>query len=193
VTPRQADEAGFTLLELLISLGLFALIAAAGLALVDGILKVQGRTEGRLDRLAELQRATFVVTNDLDQIARGKVSGGGDKLNFTRTAPGIGGAAVELQYQLANGNLVRGRGALLQPVMTGITSMRWRFWDGGWRNSWPIDPKQADRWPRAVALELRVVGPGGVPGSLRRVITLPASPQDDQKVDVQPGAQGAGQ
>ncbi|MBL7372952.1 prepilin-type cleavage/methylation domain-containing protein, partial [Escherichia coli] len=72
----------------MISLGLFALIAVAGLALVDGIIKVQGRTEKRLDRLADLQRALFVVSSDIDQIAFGRVSGGGEKLNFTRAAPG---------------------------------------------------------------------------------------------------------
>jgi general secretion pathway protein J len=37
----EAGEAGFTLIELMISLGLFALIAVAGLALVEGIINVQ--------------------------------------------------------------------------------------------------------------------------------------------------------
>ena len=35
----EPGQAGFTLIELMISLGLFALIAVAGLALVEGIIK----------------------------------------------------------------------------------------------------------------------------------------------------------
>ena len=173
----EAGTSGFTLIELMISLGLFALIAVAGLALVDGIIKVQGRTEIRLDRLADLQRTMFVVTSDLDQIARGQVSGGGEKLQFTRAAPGFGGQAIGLQYSIANGNLVRGSGPIVQTVLTGVRSARWRFWDGAWADRWPVNDEGRDRWPRAVALELQVVGPGGTPAALRRVIALPIQPE----------------
>lgn len=176
--PRCHDEGGaeqgFTLIELMISLGLFALIAVAGLALVDGIIKVQGRTEKRLDRLADLQRAMFVVSSDIDQIAFGRVSGGGEKLNFTRAAPGFGGPAVPLQYSVANGNLVRGSGAMLQTVVGGVANVRWRFFDGGaWADRWPLRDEDKDRWPRAIAIELQAIGPGGTPGALRRVVPLP--------------------
>ncbi len=71
MTPRPHGQGGFTLLELMISLGLFALIAVAGLALVDSVIGVDGRTEARLDRVADLQRAMVVVSSDLDQIAPG--------------------------------------------------------------------------------------------------------------------------
>ena len=177
--PRGDDgegegERGFTLIELMISLGLFALIAVAGLALVDGIIKVQGRTEKRLDRLADLQRALFVVSSDIDQIAFGRVSGGGEKLNFTRAAPGFGGPAVPLQYSGANGNLVRGSGAMVQTVVGGVAHVRWRFFDGGaWADRWPLRDEDKDKWPRAIAIELQALGPGGAPGALRRVVTLP--------------------
>ncbi len=43
-------EEGFTLIELMISLALFGLLAMAGFALVDGVLGIQARTAGRLDR-----------------------------------------------------------------------------------------------------------------------------------------------
>jgi general secretion pathway protein J len=175
VKPRpEAGSAGFTLIELIISMGLFALIAVAGLALVDGIIKVQGRTEKRMDRLADLQRALFVVSSDIDQISRGRVSGGGEKLNFTRAAPGFGGPAIDLQYSVANGNLVRGSGALVQTVVAGVSDVRWRFFDGAaWADRWPVKDEDKDRWPRAVAIEFQAIGPGGTPGALRRVVTLP--------------------
>lgn len=173
----EAGASGFTLIELMISLGLFALIAVAGLALVEGIIKVQGRTEIRLDRLADLQRAMFVVTSDLDQIARGPVSGGGEKLQFTRAAPGFGGQAIGLQYSVANGNLVRGSGPMVQTLLAGVQRARWVFWDGAWVDRWPVNDEARERWPRAIALELQVVGPGGTPGALRRVVALPVQPE----------------
>ncbi|MCR5872367.1 prepilin-type N-terminal cleavage/methylation domain-containing protein [Sphingomonas sp. J344] len=73
---RRGDD-GFTLLELIISLGLFALIAVAGLTLLNSVMTTQERTEGRLDRTAAIQRTMFVLQSDLDQITRGAVSGGG--------------------------------------------------------------------------------------------------------------------
>jgi general secretion pathway protein J len=170
----KRGQSGFTLIELMISLGLFALIAVAGLTLVDGIIKVQGRTEKRLDRLADLQRAMFVVSSDVDQISRGRISGGGEKLNFTRAAPGFGGPAVPLQYSVANGNLVRGSGAMVQTVLGGVAGVHWRFFDGAaWADRWPVKDEDADRWPRAIAIEMQAAGPGGNPGALRRVVPLP--------------------
>jgi general secretion pathway protein J len=170
----ERDQAGFTLIEVMISLGLFALIAVAGLAMVDGILKVQGRTEKRLDRLADLQRAMFVVASDIDQISVGRVDGGGEKLNFTRAAPGFGGPAVPLQYSVANGNLVRGSGAMVQTVVGGVADVRWRFFDGtAWGPRWPMREEDKDKWPRAIEIDLQAIGPGGTPGALRRVVTLP--------------------
>lgn len=177
----RQGEAGFTLLELMISLGLFALIAVAGLALVDGIIKVQDRTEGRSDRLADLQRAMFVVSSDLDQIARGTIDGGAANLSFSRAAPAVGGAAVPVRYSIANGNLVRQIGPMPQELLRGIASLRWRFWNGAWVNKWPIDDKNRERWPRAVEIEMQVAGPGGVPGTLRRVVTLPDRAREDAK------------
>lgn len=176
-----AEQAGFTLLELMISLGLFALIAVAGLALVDGIIKVQGRTEGRLDRLADLQRALFVVSSDLDQVAAGDISGGGTSLSFTRAAPGMGGAAVGLRYGVAGGTLVRTVGPLPQRVLGGVATARWRFWDGAWVDRWPVNQESKARWPRAVALEMQVAGPGGTASSVRRVIALPTRAQEVQQ------------
>jgi general secretion pathway protein J len=174
----DAGAAGFTLIELMISLGLFALIAVAGLALVEGIINVQGRTEQRLDRLADIQRTMFVVSSDLDQLATGRIAGGGGTIAFTRAAPGVGGAAVRMQYLATGGALVRSIGPAPQLVLSGVTAARWRFWDGAWVDRWPVNQEGQDRWPRAVALELQVAGPGGPPASLRRVIALPVRPEE---------------
>jgi general secretion pathway protein J len=170
---RAASDEGFTLIELMISLALFALIAVAGLALVDSVLGVQSRTEGRLDRLADLQRAMLVVTADIEQVAVGNVSGGADRLSFTRAAPGFGGPPVAVSYALAGGTLTRTIGGAPQRLIDGVGRLRWRFYDGSWQAAWPSGP-DATRWPRAVELEMTVAGEGSQRGLLRRVVLLPA-------------------
>lgn len=170
-------EAGFTLIELMIALVLFALISVAGLALVDGVLGVQGRTEARLDRLADLQRTMLVVTGDIEQIAAGDVAGGGDRLAFTRAAPGLGGAPVAVGYRLRGGALTRSVDGRPQALLAGVSAARWRFFGDGWADRWPPadgDEDAAAAWPRAIALELTVAPGQGPAGALRRVVLLPA-------------------
>ncbi|WP_443018083.1 type II secretion system protein GspJ [Sphingomonas sp. 37zxx] len=166
-------EAGFTLLELMISLGLFALIAVAGLALVDSVLGVQVRTATRLDSLSNVSRAMFVVSSDLEQIARGRVVSNGRDLIFTRVAPGFGGPPVEVRYTLAGGTLLRSIGGAPQRLLSGVTAAHFRFEDGGWRAGWPLSEEAAEDWPRAIEMELGIEGRG----TLRRVVALPARPE----------------
>jgi general secretion pathway protein J len=159
----------------MISLALFALIAVAGLALVDSVLGVQGRTEGRLDRLATLQRAMLVVGSDLEQIARGDLSGEGQELRFTRAAPGIGGPPIGVSYALAGGVLTRSAGGAAQALLPGVSAARWRFFDGGWVDRWPVGGGvEAKAWPRAVELEVTLAQGG----ALRRVVQLPVRPEE---------------
>jgi len=176
--PSDKDS-GFTLLELIISLGLFALIAVAGLGLLESVLNVHGRTETRLSRLADLQRAMFVVQSDLDQITRGAVSGGGSGIAFTRIAGGMGGAPMPVRYGAADGVLVRSA-PQSQMLLQGVTDTKWRFRDGNrWVDRWPVSDERKDEWPRAVSIEMQVGGMPGPQGSLRRVVVLPNRPKDE--------------
>lgn len=180
--PRES-EAGFTLIELLISLLLFGLIAVAGLALVDSVLGIEERTGSRLDRLAEVQRAVYVLTLDLEQVANGPVESSGNVLSFNRRAAALGGIPVPVRYALKGdvlGRTVGGpAGDARQRVLTGVSALRWRFYtpQGGWIDRWPPDPAQAKAWPVAVAAEIRLAGDTpGPTGLLRRVVALPARP-----------------
>lgn len=178
--PRHR-EAGFTLIELMVSLGLFALIAVAGVALVDSIIGIQSRTAGRLDRLDTVERTMFVIQSDLDQVSAGAIVGGGGGLSFSRVAPGIGGIALPVTYRVAGGVLLREGAGRSQPVIAGVAGARFTFFDGTrWVDRWPEVPplpNQPPVWPRAVALELRVGGERVVGGVLRRVVALPAAPE----------------
>lgn len=177
MTDGRGDDAGFTLLELIISLGLFALISVAGLGLLDSVLNVQGRTEARLSRLADVQRAMFVIQSDLDQVTRGEISGGGGAIAFTRVAGGVGGPPMPVRYGETAGVLVR-NAPLPQLLLSGVAGTRWRFRDGdAWIDRWPPDEARKGEWPRAVSVEMQVSGQGPS-GGLRRVIVLPALPKD---------------
>ncbi len=153
----------------MISLLMFALIAAAGVALVDSVLGVQGKTEARLDRLTAIQRAMLVVSGDLEQVAFGDMTGGGAALSFARSAPGVGGPPVTVRYAVTGGVLVRDAGSGGQAVLRGVAGVRWRFWQNGWIERWP--PSDAKDWPQAVEVEVTLAGQPS--GTLRRVVTLP--------------------
>ncbi len=177
------DEAGFTLIELVISLALFGLIALAGLGLVEALLRIQQRTEGRLDRLAELQRAMYVVDNDLTQVTAGPIEGDSVVLSFNRPLAAEGGLPVRVRYQLGAGALLRGlRGRDLpqgeQRVLQGVGSLHWSYYlpSLGWVDRWPPSPDLAGQWPVAIAADIALAPGGTVGGSLRRVTLLPAHP-----------------
>ena len=66
--PRD-NQAGFSLIEIVVALGLFSLISLAGMVLVGSILQVRERTEGRLDRNQHDQCQLLVVDHDLHRVA----------------------------------------------------------------------------------------------------------------------------
>jgi general secretion pathway protein J len=176
-------ETGFTLIELIISLALFALIAMAGLALVDGLMGIQHRTEGRLDRLADIQRAMFVIDNDLGQLTGGAFEGAGDSLSFTRPVNAAGGLPVRLRYSLQGGTIARsldGRGMpqASQRLLGGVAALRWSYYvpAQGWSDRWPPSPELQGKWPAAVAADIDLAPGPGVQGHLRRVVALPVQP-----------------
>lgn len=179
----EETEAGFTLIELMISLALFGLIALAGLALVDSLMGIRDRTEGRLDRLAEVQRAMYVIDNDLSQLSPGALQGDAAMLSFSRPLAAAGGLPVRITYQLGAGTLLRGvRGRGLpqgaQRMLQGVGAVRWSYYRPGmgWVDRWPPAPELANQWPAAVAADIVLTPGAAVGGSLRRVVPLPVHP-----------------
>lgn len=60
-------ESGFTLIELLVALLIFAMLSAAGVALLRGSVSAQGQVRQHLDRLADVQIALATLDGDLAQ------------------------------------------------------------------------------------------------------------------------------
>ncbi len=71
--PGLHPAAGFTLLELLVALSIFALISAMAYGGLQGVLDQQQQTEQRAARLADLQKAYRIIQRDIEQIVNRKV------------------------------------------------------------------------------------------------------------------------
>lgn len=168
--PRH--EAGFTLVEMLVALVLLALISLAGFALIQTVLAAQHRTEGRLERLARLERALYLIDADFAQAIEGPYVADNAVLIRRNAA----GGPVIVGYALVGGALVRIYGATPRPLIGNVGAAEWRFHRGGaWTAQAPSreDPQPAD----AIALTLRLLPDNGAPGgTLRRVVALPARP-----------------
>ena len=165
------SSAGFTLIELLVALALFALISLAGLSLIETTVGVQQRTDGRSQRLAEVQRALFLITADLEQLTAGPVQNAGT-ISLTR---GSADGAYLVSYRLSAGSLVRSALGVERPILTDVTNVRFRFFKNGMWSEQPVSEDSPER-PRGVELALEL-GQGsalGRGGEVKRVIELPA-------------------
>lgn len=63
----QKSERGFTLVEVMIALFIFGMIAAAGVALLSFSVRAQAATSARLDRVASIARLSSALSADLAQ------------------------------------------------------------------------------------------------------------------------------
>jgi general secretion pathway protein J len=192
---RARSRQGFTLVEVLIAMALFALIGIAGFTLLDGVLRTQGATETRLSRLAEIQRAMLVISTDLDQVT-GSLAGSGAALALQKTD--LSGGVVNVQYDLTGDRLTRtlsgAAGTRTQILLEDVASVRWSFHRrrGDWLDAWPqpapplaepapvtvpggpAAPTSVSQGITAIGLDLEMAGLDGQPGAtLRRVVSIP--------------------
>jgi general secretion pathway protein J len=179
-------EAGFTLIEVVISLSLFALISMAGLALVDSVIRVEEGTAGRLDRLGRMQRAMFLITRDFEQASGGTLRQTGTGVAFEGNAASVHQLPVPIRYALEGTSLHRhvGPAGAGQRLLEGIASARWTFFfpGSGWTDRLPDDPATGKVQPTAIALELVLDGSAAPAGSLRRVVELPTPPPPEPMI-----------
>lgn len=181
VPGRRNATAGVTLIEVLVALVLFALIGGAGFTVLDQVIRVQSRTEARLEQLAQMQRAMQILTQDFMQASRGSLVRAEGVVSFRRSA-GIDEMAV--RYTVENRTLVRSvsgsgtRGQTRQMLLPNVESAAWQFFDpaSGWIPTWPPRAQGSVRInPPAVALDVILEGPDPS-GSLRRIALLPQDP-----------------
>jgi general secretion pathway protein J len=158
---------GFTLLELLVALAVFSIMAIAAYGGLRNVLYTRAAVEEQNQRLAAVQLAVYRLEQDIEQAVPrgirdeyGEPQGAllGDKLaddRLTLTRAGwdnpLGQQRANLQrvtYRLRNGRLWRlywpvlDRGGLIEPretlLLDRVRDFRARFLDQeDWRDEWP--------------------------------------------------------
>lgn len=134
---------GFTLLELLVALAVFAVVAVMAYGGLQGMLEAREHTRRSALRLGQLQFAVSLLAGDLRQaMARGVRDAYGDAL------PPLAGEldGVELT-RAGHANPVEARRASIQRVRWGVESGALARW------SWPV----LDRTPASVPATRRLL------------------------------------
>jgi len=182
---------GFSLVEMLVALFIFALLATAGVAVLRFSIDNREVVQARVERLAQFQRTRAILKADLAQAAdrrvrgldgrpvRGAFFGGGDGkaaplIRLVRrgwdnpdAAPRASLQAVE--YHLIDGRLERVAAAALdgapagapQVLIDGVSGAKAQFL---WRGQWldSLPGGPMDPLPQAVRLAMTLEGVGAV-------------------------------
>lgn len=173
----RSRTAGVTLIEVLVSLAIFAVIGVAGYAMLDLVARTDRLTEGRLQRLGQMQRAMYLI--DIDFHVAESMTVKGSVVTVRRVAPGAAGGVVSLNYALTGQGLhrqmldVQGVVMAEQELLPGVTGLTWRFLGDDWSDNWPPEAVASAKAvaPRAVEVSLTLADGK----TLRRVTTLPNS------------------
>ena len=157
---------GFSLIELVVALAVFAALAAATYGGLASVARTRGALQARQDRLAAIVRAVTILERDLQQAvsrpvrgnARGEsipaLIGGADRIELTRL--GFANPRAEprsnlerVVYAIDANALRRGRYAVLDrapdsaPAVSSLVGdvdalrLRYLATDGVWRTAWP--------------------------------------------------------
>ena len=158
--PGRAQDAGVSLVEVLVSLAIFAMIGVAGLAVLNTVSRTGERTEGRLERLADIDRSFLILRRDLMQMRGQTVTLKQDALRFVRP---LEGRAVAVRYLSDDGVLMRQIERVApeevdQHLLDDVASVTWQVMDGSgrWHGVWPPDGVSDPARPHAAELTLNL-------------------------------------
>ena len=176
-------DGGFTLVEALVSLFVFSLVAAGGVAMLMQSVAAQRDIGAAHESLRGVQTTRAFLTSDLAQLSAraprledgghaAAFAGGGGAMTLVRTAQAVDGdganGLVRVIYVLEGDRLLRrlyrqvdgGAAPEERVLMEGVRSARLAFFDGvTWFDRWDAPGALP---PRAVALEVTLPRYGDV-------------------------------
>jgi general secretion pathway protein J len=195
---------GFSLIELVVALAVFAALAAVAYGGLASVARTRGELQTKQDRLAAIVRAVTILERDLRQAvsrpvrgnARGEsiaaLIGGADRIELTRL--GFANPRAEprsnlerVVYAIDANALRRGRYAVLDrapdsapavsALLGDVDALRLRYLgtDGVWRSAWP--PSGAENADTIAQLPraIEVRISTRDTGELRRIVELPSA------------------
>ena len=176
---------GFTLVEMLVALFIFAIISAAGVSIVTYGIDAKAATREATNRLRDVQIARALLKADLAQPVQRPVrdaygitrQGDGTLMSFVRGGwanPGQVEARSTLQfvqYAVVDGKFIRRSRLRLDAtvntpddervLLSGVSNVEVRFYSGGqWADRHGTGRKGEASLPDAVALDMDVAGFG---------------------------------
>ena len=199
-TDQGRCQRGFTLIEMLVALSLFAAIAAIGVGLLRSSVDTQDAVQTRLKAMGGVNRLRAVMANDLAQAVQRSTRGpAGEAVPaFVGSSTGFafvhGGAAAldgsprpaveRVAYALVGREWRRAT----QPMLDGTAlsegdrllgevatvAVRYRDNTGNWGDSWNSEP--GDRLPRAVEVRVSRSGREALTMLFLTAPTLPPRP-----------------
>lgn len=191
---------GFTLLELLVAITIFAVLAVLSFGSVRHMLSFDAGLQSATRRYETLRYAVVIMEQDLGALAPRSVRDAlgesepalraglkGELLTFTRRVPDVsdfeaGPALRRIRYRVQDGNLYRdvwdgldrtpATGVHTQRLLREVKALSLRFFDSGaWVEFWPRDENAVSQEQLPQGVELRIEFNNAL--SLRRVVARP--------------------
>lgn len=161
-------QRGFTLLEIMIALTIFAVISTLAWQILDGAMRTSNATDRNAAKLNQIQRAWSLLERDFFQLqARAPRNDGGvfvqqDNALELTTLNGMSGQVQleRVRWRVDDHRLWRDVWPTIDspadvkpeevPIVAEVKSAQWRFYHGSWQKRW----SESDHQPDGVELTL---------------------------------------